>query len=205
MKKLAIFMVVFYNIIQASSVGNPTSCGIIKEGFYFSPASWYNLRIGYEGEYTQNRKLETDKNETIDNFEQWLHSASLTVNLLNRLDLFGTFGEASIKTNWLISEEVNSYSLIAVESKFDKAWSLGAKAIFFEWGDIFLSAGGRYYRTKPKIRLVSKEAEVTPVSHYHINFWQWNVDLGLAYKIDMLIPYIAAKYSKAKASPLFKI
>lgn len=190
--------IMVFTTLKAAPVGNSASCGIIKEGLYFSNASWYNARVGYEGDFIVDRRLKSENDGNIDNFKQCLNSGSLTINILNRLDIFGILGQARLKTNWIIEEGVDSFSYIEIETKFGNAWSLGSRAIFFEWGDILLSFGGRYSYTNPRMRWVSKDAEITPLSDYHIKFDQWQIDMELAYKIDMFIPYAAVKYSKAK-------
>ena len=60
-------------------------------------------------------------------------------------------------------------------------------------------AGRRYAQTESKPSWVAIDG--IPVGKEESSRYKWNewqVDLSLSYQIDMLVPYIGAKYSQAK-------
>ena len=200
MKKLLLLtLILALSSIFSSPAGNPSFPKAIEEGFFISSASSISFRLGYEGNFVLNRRLKQDvlNGKRVNDFSQYLNSGLLTINILNRCDLFGSFGKAKIKTNWIFEETTNAFSYVDLETKYGDAWSSGVKIIFFEWGNTALSAGGRYNYTKPKISWVSKNGETTPYSENHLKYKQWQADVGISHKMDMFIPYILAKYSKA--------
>lgn len=192
----------FSSMVFASPVGNPAAPNAIEEGFFIPPSSSMSVRLGYEGDFISDRRLKQEgTNRRVNDFSQSANSGVLTVNILNRLDVFGTFGEAKIKTNWIIATEPDSFSFLDLQTDFRTNWSTGVKAIFFEWGKTSLSFGGRYSSTKPSILSITKDGRVFPITgKSDFKFWQWQVDGGLSYKIDLFIPYLSAKYAKAKAN-----
>ena len=203
MKKL-IFLIgslIIVNLLEATPTGNPSFPKAIEEGFFITPSSGISFRLGYEGNFVTNRRLKQDSSPSrrVNNFSIYLNSGIATINLLNRLDVFGTFGKGRVKTDWIINEMPNAFSYLELQTKYDIAWSVGTKIIFFEWGNTILSVGGRYFYTDPKILWYSKAAVVYPLENHKIRFEEWQVDIGLSHKIDIFIPYICAKYSKAKA------
>jgi hypothetical protein len=200
MKKLLIFLLLFFKILHAGPCKNPAAPKIIKKGFFIPPSKWFNFRAGYEGNFIYNRRfLQRSTSKRINKFEQDLNSGILVINILNRLDLYGCAGKGLIKANWIINTSDITFSHIEMETRYKFAWSSGVKVIFFEWGDTTFSLGGRYSFTKPEIRWISKDGEVLNIAPSRMTFDEWQVDMGISYKIDFLIPYACAKYSKAKS------
>lgn len=202
MKNILILGVIcLVGIAHAAPVGNPAFPKILEEGFIFSPASKFSIRLGYEGNFVLDKRLKKEKNPftDINKFTLFENSGIATLNLLNRLDLFGTYGEGRIDLDWINEEGKNILSYFQVQSKYDPAWSCGTKIIFFEWGKVNFSAGGRYFYTKPTVCHFSKNAASYPTDLSNLKLHEWQIDLGLSYKTCFLVPYICGKYSKTKA------
>jgi hypothetical protein len=203
MKKILIFMglLLGFNLVTAAPSGNPSFPSVIKEGFFISPSVGFNFRLGYEGNFVSDRKLkqEIDSDKRINKFSHFLNSGTCTLTFLDRLDVFATYGKGYIKANWIKEENENEFSYIEIETKDKIAWSVGTKIIFFEWGDTSLSAGGSYSYTEPNLSWYSIGPETFKSVDNKIKYDQLQATLGISHKIDMFYPYIAAKYSKAKA------
>ncbi|KPK32073.1 MAG: hypothetical protein AMS24_04985, partial [Chlamydiae bacterium SM23_39] len=192
---------VFNSFIFSMPAGNPSFPSLIKKGFFISQATWFNFRVGYEGNFVRDRLfLQNDQSKKkVDDFKKYSNSVKGVFNILKRLDIYGTWGENKIEANWIIEEMQDVYSFLEIESKYSNCWSCGGKAIFFEWGNTTLSLGGGYSYTNPKILYLIKNGEVDKLDSFNINVHEWQVDMGISYKIDMFVPYVLAKYSKAKA------
>jgi hypothetical protein len=187
--------------VEAASSGNPASPKVVEEGFFFSSASSFSFRLGYEGIFVPDRKMrkESSSPRSINDFELYLNSGMCTLNILNRLDLFATYGKGKLKINWINVEHSNELYHLKMESNDHSSWSTGTKIIFFEWGNTCFSIGGRYLYFHPSLSYLSKQFLIFPTKKAKIRFKEWQTDLGLSYKADILIPYLCLRYSKAKA------
>ncbi len=202
MVKVAFFSFAFFfcSFLFCSPVNNPSAPHNIEEGFFISPGSSMSFRLGYEGDFISDRRLKQEGlNKRVNEFTQCANSGVLTINVLNRLDVFGTFGEARIKSSWIIENGIDAFSLLEMQTDYKPKWSTGLKAIFFEWGKTSLSFGGRYSMAKPGIFSITKDGRVFALGESDFKFTEWQVDGGVSYKIDLFIPYLCVKYSKAKA------
>ena len=202
MKK--IFCIFVYLIISKSLLalpcGNPSSPHIIEEGFIISPASWVNCRMGYEGNFVSNRRLEKSEfNNRIDNFEIDMNAGSFTVNVQNRLDLFVIVGESRFQSYWRFMEMDETPSRVEFETKYRLAWAGGGRAVFFDWGKVSLGLEGRYLSSNPNILWLTKNGAPVEFDKTKCRYSEWQLDLGITYQADLFIPYLGIKYSKAKA------
>jgi hypothetical protein len=195
------FFIFFLTTLKATSVGNPSAPHAIEEGFFISPSSNMSFRLGYEGNFTSNQRLKQEgaTSKRVNEFSESANSGTLTINVLNRLDVFATFGQAKIKANWIIEPESNVFSYLDLETEYNTRYSAGLKAIFFEWGKASVSFGGKYICNKPEIISISKDGRLFPMAKNDFKFWQWQIDGGVSYKIDFFIPYVSLAYSKVRA------
>ena len=202
MKKFVVLMLLFFSTALFSlPVGNPAFPKIIEEGLIFSSANKFSLRAGYEGNFVLDRKLHSERNyfNKEESFSIYLNSALLTFNLLNRLDLFGTYGKGKIESDWLSEITANSFFYSDLKAGNTEGWSCGTKIIFFEWGKINFSAGARIFYIDPEIITYAVDRINYNMDNAKLKYKEWQADMGLSYKTPYLVPYICAKYSKAKA------
>jgi hypothetical protein len=200
MKKALLLLIFLSSGCFAAPVGNPLNPAVIKQGFFISQGSWINIRAGYEGNFVYDSKMKETlpQHNHIDNFKQDVNSATLTFNIHNRFDLYALAGEERIRSDWRFND--TTAHRIELESHFHFSWGSGAKVILFEWGKVALSAGGRYSQTKPKLLWLTDNGVEQFLSKESIKYSEWQTDLGFSYRIDMLIPYLGAKYSSSKFS-----
>lgn len=201
MKKIIILILIgLSSTIFAAPVYNPYNPEIIAEGFFISPASWINFRLGYEGNFVSDAKMEKQINSgKIDNFKQDVNSGIITLNLQNRMDLYGAVGSARIRSDWRFDTLLGTMSRIELETNYRLYWAAGAKIILYEWGKTALSIGGRYSKTDPTISFITKDGAPEETADSKIDYQDWQIDMGFAHQIDIFIPYIGGKYLKAKA------
>ncbi|MFA6119628.1 MAG: hypothetical protein WCT85_04925 [Parachlamydiales bacterium] len=200
MNKIIIFILsaVFYVSGFATTVGNPLNPEIIEEGFFISPTSWINFRVGYEGDFISDARLYNALQKgKIDNFKKDINSGTLTLNFQNRMDVFGVVGEGRIRSDWRF-ENLNAVSRLQLESNYRLYWAAGAKVILFQWCNTALSTGGRYTFMKPSISYITIDGIPQDKGNSRIKSKDWQIDLGLAHRIDLFIPFIGVKYLNAK-------
>lgn len=199
MKKLVIFLMMISPALFAAPVGNPLNPEIIGEGFFISPASWINFRLGYEGNFEYDGRMEKKPNGgKIDNLKQDVNSGLLTLNLQNRADLYGVLGASRIRSDWRF-DDLGTASRIELETNYRLYWAAGGKVILFQWGNTALSTGGRYSTTRPSLSFITQDGTPQDKADAKIRYKDWQVDLGLAHQIDIFIPYIGGKYLQARA------
>jgi len=199
LKKSTLFLfVLFYaHNLFALPIENPASPLYIKEGLLIPANSWGSIRIGYEGDFTTNGKMTQPlSNEYVDNFKLYGNNASFTVNLLNRLDIFALFGATKIKADWRYHLDPITFFRVEAQTKYAFSWTAGAKAVLFEWGKASLSFGGRYFYTNPKITQLLIDNIAFDLESSYMLQKAWQIDAGLSYKIDFLIPYICVSYAQ---------
>src|SRR3990167_4122290 len=137
--------------LYASPVENGAAPQIIQEGFFIPVSSWVDGRGGYEGDFVGDAKLaQTEEGSgRVDTFQQFTNAATITVNLLDRLDLYGLFGSSRVCADWRFSEN-SAVTQIQIETLYRFFWGAGARGILYEWGNLFLGTGGRYSRCRYK-------------------------------------------------------
>jgi hypothetical protein len=186
-------------ILHPLPIGNTAAPQLIEEGFFISRDSWIDVRIGYEGDFLSNGRMKQciEGSGRVDNFEQWTNAGTVTLNILDRLDIFGVFGSSRIYADWRFTE--NSLETRAVlETFYQYVWACGARGILFEWDELALGLGGRYETANytPSLLTINAIPQATTSAYCNWNVWQINFDIS--YKIDLFTPYIGCKFSHAE-------
>jgi len=199
MKKLTSFFIVLTGYIFASPVGNPLNPEIIEEGFFISQTSWINFRLGYEGIFVSDARMDKKSEKgKVDNFKNDINSGSFTLNLQKRADFFAILGASRIRSDWRF-DNAGIMSRIEVETNYKFYWAIGGKIILFQWGNTALSIGGRYSYTKPTTSFLTADGAPRETEGSRIKYKDWQSDIGLAHKIDIFIPYVGIKYLSTQA------
>lgn len=215
MKKLFMTMltVLACGAAYALPVGNPSDAsllcdGLVLEGHCSDPCdpcvSWceaFSLRMGFYGDYVFNRHLEVDKSRIsndIENTEIYTNAGMITGNFYDRFDIFVTLGA----TNIFIDTNSKAFGLggsgrFEIETETDFSWSIGARGTIWECGCTALGAEAQYFRTKPHVTRLTQNSttSVYPSSDVKARYHEWQVGIGISHRINMLVPYVAVKWS----------
>ena len=188
------------NGLSAAPVNNPSAPALIKDGFFISPTSWLDFRLGYEGNFVNDAKMKQTQESfgRVDDFKIDVNAGSCTLNFWNRLDLYGIFGAARIRGLWQCSP-ADALRQVDTETKYRFTWAAGGKVMLFEWGRTALTVGGRYFFTRPKLEWLTWNGSPYAVGTAKYRFREWQADLGLSHQIDLLTPYLGIKYSRKNA------
>lgn len=184
----------------AAPVGNPAAPEWIEKGFFIPEDWWGSVRIGYEGDFVSDAKLEqyADGYGRVDCYEQETNSGTLTFNIMNRLDLFGVFGSSRVNSDWRFVDAAQNVHRIELETNYDFLWGLGLRGILYEEEEICLTMGGRYEQSFAEASWLTSDGVPQPLGQGNLHWREWQIDLDVSYQIDIFNPYIGVKYSHAR-------
>ena len=200
--KLLLLLIGLLGWLHAAPIGNPSFPSIIQKGIFVSRNHSIDLRSGYEGDFVIDGNLRQHDwgQGDVDTYKQWNNSGSLTINAINRLDLYAILGGSNTKTNWRFENPTNQgITRIELETDTDLLWAVGARAILCEWFNTTLGAGGRYSSCMNHPHSFKSNGITTAQMGAEIEFKEWQINMDVSYRIDVFIPYIGAKYLSAKS------
>ncbi len=181
----------------------------------------FSMRVGFWGNYEFNRYMETnDTNEHRDvDVTKVIHNAGYVVgNFWDRFDIYGTLGASKIDlwgdmAVWdsqsnTAAVTASGQALFHLQTDTDFAWSIGARGTVWECGCTSIGAEFQYLQTRPQLKFFDEynnDAAVTErmrqafaTGGYGIKYYDWQIGLGIAHRINMLVPYAAVRWSNAK-------
>lgn len=196
---IAVMMATFG--LHAAPVGNTMAPQLIQEGFLIPCDSWVDFRLGYEGDFVGDGRMEQKEEGSgrVDTFQQYTNAATVTLNVLDRIDLFGVFGSSRVCSDWRFNT-ATTITRIQLETLYHFLWGAGARGILFEWGKVSLGFGGRYSFSRYRPSWLTTNAIPVSVKGTRLTWREWQVDLDLSYSIDIFTPYLGVKYSNATAT-----
>jgi len=203
MKKFAalIAAIVASSALYAAPVGNTSAPELIQEGFFISCDSWINFRVGYEGDFVADGRMKQSEqgHGRVDTYQQDTNSGTVTLNILDRIDVYGVFGSSRTQADWRFTDAAaGTVTRIDMETKYNFLWGAGARAILYEWCNASLGLGGRYSSANYRPVWLTADGVVQSVAGTHCRWREWQVNLDVSYKIDLFTPYIGIKYSNAR-------
>ncbi|MES2273003.1 MAG: hypothetical protein V4487_02290 [Chlamydiota bacterium] len=186
--------------IGAAPVGNTAAPKLIEEGIWTCPNSWIDLRVGYEGDFVTNGRMEQfeESHGPVDSYTQNTNSGTVTINLIDRIDFYGVFGSSKTWGDWRFIDELDSVHRIKMKTDSHFLLGLGGRGILFEWGRACLGFGGRYSSVDYKLASLSSDGVKALASEACYRWKHWQVNLDISYTIDLLTPYLGGKYSYAR-------
>jgi hypothetical protein len=186
-------------VLCASPVGNPAAPQLIREGFVIPSDYWFSIRAGYEGDFVGDERMKqtTEGSGRVDNYTQNTNSGTLTLNIVDRVDVYGLLGSSRMEADWRFSS-AGTVARAQMQSKYRLLWGVGARAILYEWGNAILGLGGRYSGSIPKPFWMTINGTPVSVAGGQVRWNEWQIDLDLAYKIELFTPYVGIKYANAR-------
>ena len=199
------FSLVFFSTIAVLSlhsapVGNTMAPQLIQQGFLIPCDSWIDFRAGYEGDFVGDGRLKqiVEGSGRVDTFQQYSNAATITLNIVDRLDIYGVFGSSRVCSDWRFNT-ATTITRIQLETLYHFFWGAGARGIFFEWDKLCLGLGGRYSYCSYKPSWLTTNAIPVSVAGTRLIWREWQIDLDVSYNIDMFTPYLGVKYSNVLA------
>lgn len=217
MKKRILTVLVFLTsgAAYALPVGNPSDASLLCDGLFIEGhcgdpcdpcLSWldaFSVRIGFYGDYVFNRHMEVDDNARdcdVEDTKINTNAGFLAVNFWDRFDIFATLGATNIfvETNERAFGLANS-GRFEIETETHFSWSLGIRGTIWECGCTTLGGEAQYFYTNPDItRLTQEDTFSVYPSGFSAKYREWQIGLGIAHRINMLVPYAAVKLSHSQ-------
>ena len=186
--------------LHAAPVGNTAEPQVIQEGFLIPRDSWVNFRLGYEGDFVSDGRLKQVQEGAgpVDNYSQTTNSGTVTLNFVERLDLFAVFGSSRTSAEWRFTNAQDIVHNAEMETFHDFLWAAGGRAILFQWGNCDLGCGGRYAAVNNHPSWLTIDGVNASVAGASCDWKEWQVNLDVSYHIEILTPYVGVKYSNAQ-------
>lgn len=195
----------------ASPVLSPAAAAALTDGVFFcDDCSCWSLRAGFRGDYVFNRHL-TAQNQNgtapIDSYSMFANEGVLTLNLWDRLDIYGLVGAASQN---LVSKIDRGAGTDHYQTDFETKtiWGVGIRATILEgnWGccgTSYLGADVNYEgiaTANSTTQLYNGAPDYAANGYSSAHYREWQASVQIGHRIAMLTPYIAAKWSNARVS-----
>jgi len=185
----------------ASPQGSPASPRVLHKGFFIPSKCWVNIRGGYEGDFVFDAQMQQDQEGSgaVDQYSQTTNAGIATINLLERLDLYGVFGSSRVFAQWRFIDMAQRVRNAQMETLHHFSWGVGIRAILIQHCNWSLGLGGRYSASHNRVGWLTVDGTSAPTNSARFRWSEWEANLGVAYHIDLFTPYIAVNYLDKKA------
>jgi hypothetical protein len=183
----------------AAPVGNTSAPDLIEKGILTSCSNTVDFRLGYEGDFVTDGRMEQGGGERVDRYRQDTNSGTAVCNIQNRMDVYGVFGLSQTRTDWRFISPAEAIVRIKVDTENSFLWAAGLRAILVEWGNTSLGCGGRYSSCDYPLSSLTSNGVPASTGGAQFHWREWQINLDMSYKIHLFTPYIGVKYSHARA------
>lgn len=198
MKYLTALWICMTCYLTALPVGNPAEPQMIDQGFWISQDALVGIKVGYEGDRVADRKMRANGNARgrIDEMLLTLDQGVVTLNYLDRLELYGSVGsmngELSFRPHF--DQQRRHYQT-------HDGWTAGGGGRFLlaQWGKAVIGIDGKIQWANPGMKWVTVNGQSFNTGG-HLKYLEWQVSFALSYTADWLTPYLGVKYSNAHAT-----
>lgn len=198
MRKFFTFTLLFLSIKGfALYNGNPSLPMMPEVGAFIPKEVWFGIKGGYEFDFVYDRKLRMEGQhlkhckKSVHTFESLSNFGVLTFNFNDRVELFTTLGEMSFE----IKHTPLSQKKITYHTPAHFTWGVGGRAILAYWGDIQVSVNSAYLQSTPTLSSLKVGNQSYSTRHTEFDFTQWQVGMGVSYRVQWFIPYIGFDFS----------
>lgn len=157
-------------------------------------------------------------NKKMTKSEVFTNAGYLALNIWDRFDVFGTLGATGLHIagpstafnlegtlNGADSKVTNPLSIgnscVKLDGKHGFSWSVGVRGSLWECGCAALGGEAQYMGARPNINTIEVLSNTNPCviqgDNLKAKYSEWQVGLGISYRINLLTPYIGIKWSKA--------
>jgi len=201
MKKWLTFAATFATLhLTALYQGNPSLPEIIDKGFFLPGDLFMGIRAGYQHDQVFDRDLNARgkiKGE-VSKVSQEYDQGVLTLNFMDRVELFGSAGAMSIFVTDRQKIGAIHYQT-EYQSKYQFTWGAGIRAALINWKDTVFGASASFQYANPDMRWATVEGLTVPNTG-GIRIAEWQVGAAISQHIDIFTPYIGVNYSKVHSS-----
>ena len=180
----------------AAPIGNPATPKMLDVGFFIPKEVWVNIRSGYLGDFVFYGPMQQkfSNNQSVDKYTQMVNSGSITLNVLERLDLYGTVGATDLNYAWRFQSLADLTKFVQAQTESSLQWSIGMRALLYSYKKFDLGIGASYAQSSPSLRYLTINGANVPLQGSSVNFEAWQASAAFSYSIDIFTPYIGANY-----------
>jgi hypothetical protein len=190
------FLFILWCHIQAAPIGNPASPHLLNQGFFIPCECWVNIRGGYEGDFVLDGNMEQEEKGSglVDKYTRSTHSGVATLNILERLDLYGVFGYSKVNANWRFTDLADRIRYVQMTAARNFLWSVGGRALIYSYHLLDIGLGARYGASHHHLSTFTIDGDPISLQGGKCEWHGWQANLGLSYHICLFTPYIGAFY-----------
>jgi len=198
--------------LLANPANNPASSQEFGAGLFTGAASDYTVRVGYQNDYTRDRKIKTKSSGAkIDLAKSDRCGALLTLGLFERFDLYFGGGRSTanaLQRNQTVPSSTTAgttLSNVDLSMAVDHGsyWTLGARGEFWSMDNVSLNLYGEYNYLRGKVSSVTVGYFDSGSTDAKLHGRDWRAGLGAAYTIQVspeisAVPNVEIRWSGAK-------
>jgi hypothetical protein len=185
-----------HSIAVALYMGNPAESELIDQGLFIPQDSIIAVKIGYQGDIIFDRKLRSMGNGRIDDFEMTMNQGSLTLNYLDRFELYGTAG--AISSYFCFRPKVDNQRR-EFQTHDHLTGGGGGRFLLAQWGNTGIGIDGKIQWGKAGIKWITVNG-VSHASGADLSYREWQASFAVYHTIDLFTPYFGIKYSNVHAN-----
>lgn len=181
--------------LSAMLVGNPDQPRLQTQGIFQKTPAIASVRLGYFDDYIYHQAYIDEyviagQAQTLTNVKLSTYAGTVTVNFIDRVDLYGILGASRIK----VDQE------IIAKRRF--SWGAGIKFVIYQEGDFCLGGDFKYFESSQKPTFfLSEDLAYNVIMDYRLNYSETQAAIGMSYKFWLLSPYVSATYLKSSINP----
>jgi len=190
--------------LEALPVLNPAAPALLTDGMILcGKGDCWGIKVGYRGDFVFNKLFKDLVSDSIDQFEIFNNAGVASLNLWDRIDIYGYVGSSNI--NFRMVEKDSGEQLI-VSTRTKLISGVGLKAVLWQnawasYGVSYIGIDGQYeWMSKNSWNRASLSGESLDVSAFNSEFEEGQIALGIAHKIHFFVPYIAIRWSTVKSA-----
>ncbi|MCH9630053.1 MAG: Major outer membrane porin [Chlamydiia bacterium] len=185
--------------------GAPSLPHVTETGFFFNKDDWFALKVGYQGDLLIDRSLRPTNNriKRMDVFGYHLNQGVITANFVDRFEVYSSLGAAK----FFIEPRVTETTRLSMETGNRFTWGVGARGVLYEVSKFTFGMDVKYQEANPSFQWISLNgAPIGPTGGAKLKYQEWQIGLGVSYRIELFTPYIVGRYcqtlSRYKHFPL---
>lgn len=169
-----------------------------EDGYLIPKESWADLKIGYQGDVVFSRSMivhgETEASHQTSSFTSYMNSGTLTIGLVNRVELYGVLGSYKLK----VSQKLEGENRVHFSSDRHIAGVVGARALVAAWGDTHLGVDAKGFISYPEIDSIELNGSSISTGSAKCSDRQWQLGASVSHQVSIFVPYIGVTYSHVR-------
>lgn len=191
----------------ATYIGNPADPALMNTGFFSSNYPFFKFTSAYIADYISDKRYSArqndpdfDPNQAFRHFGLHTQQASLSLILIERLEIFGTAGGSREHAKFrkkIHTDDIQDF-VSNLQSSYHFSWSTGGKVVLLQWGQTYFSADFTYFAmpssSKSFFKFFNRLNLPLDMEKQKTSLREWEVAAALASRFFFLTPYLGVDY-----------